>query len=133
MDARPSAWGAATRRAIRARASSILRGAAHSHGAAVLARARAVAEHPQARRRVPPPPLDQVDSLIGTGSAGYGQGQNNPGAQYPFGALRLGPDTSQGAAFVSFNHFGGYYYRYARRGVARRTRGAASGSEPWAR
>ena len=41
-------------------------------------------------------PIDAVNVFIGTGGDGFGIGSNNPGAQVPFGALRLGPDTSLG-------------------------------------
>ena len=44
-------------------------------------------------------------------------GQNNPGAQYPFGALRLGPDTSRDDLNPDFTNFGGYLYPYARAGA----------------
>jgi putative alpha-1,2-mannosidase len=40
--------------------------------------------------------LSYVDTRIGTGGVGFGIGSTNPGAQVPFGALRLGPDTSLG-------------------------------------
>jgi putative alpha-1,2-mannosidase len=43
-----------------------------------------------------PSPADYVDAFIGTSGVGFGIGSNNPGAQVPFGALRLGPDTSIG-------------------------------------
>ena len=51
-----------------------------------------------------------VDPKIGTGGIGYGAGGINPGAQVPFGSLRLGPDTALGdrAVVLSFQHFGGY-------------------------
>jgi putative alpha-1,2-mannosidase len=35
-----------------------------------------------------------VDTRIGTGGAGFGDGSTNPGAQVPFGAMRLGPDST---------------------------------------
>lgn len=35
-----------------------------------------------------------VDTRLGTGGFGFGVGGINPGVQVPFGALRLGPDTS---------------------------------------
>lgn len=38
--------------------------------------------------------VDGVNSFIGTGGLGYGYGGVNPGAQFPAGALRLGPDTT---------------------------------------
>jgi hypothetical protein len=43
-----------------------------------------------------------VDTLIGTGGFGYGIGGSPPGAQLPFGALRLSPDTSLGPAWFFF-------------------------------
>ena len=43
-----------------------------------------------------PDPSQYVDPFIGTGGVGFGIGSINPGAQAPFGALRLGPDTSLG-------------------------------------
>lgn len=51
-----------------------------------------------------------VDTLIGTGGFGYGIGGSPPGAQLPFGALRLSPDTSLGPAWFFFSEFGGYHY-----------------------
>lgn len=57
-----------------------------------------------------------VDTRIGTGGAGFGIGSLNPGAQFPFGALKLGPDTTYfdakwgGQWWFRWNHFGGYYY-----------------------
>ncbi len=38
--------------------------------------------------------VDGVNSFIGTGGLAYGYGGVNPGAQYPTGAMRLGPDTT---------------------------------------
>jgi hypothetical protein len=37
-----------------------------------------------------------VDPTIGSGGIGYGAGGINPGAQVPFGSLRIGPDTALG-------------------------------------
>jgi putative alpha-1,2-mannosidase len=59
--------------------------------------------------------IELVDPRIGTGSAGFGVGGDPPGAQRPFGALRLSPDTTYidptlGQIWLPFNHFGGYYY-----------------------
>lgn len=53
-----------------------------------------------------------VDTRIGSGGAGWGIGQLNPGPQVPFGAMRLGPDTSLGlgALKLAFDAFAGYYY-----------------------
>ena len=54
----------------------------------------------------------RVDTRIGTGGFGYGIGQLNPGPSYPFGAMRLGPDTSIGLEplRVPFLTYGGYWY-----------------------
>ena len=41
-------------------------------------------------------PVDYVSTFIGSGGAGYGIGSINPGPQFPYGAMRLGPDTSLG-------------------------------------
>eukprot|EP00004_Rigifila_ramosa_P011900 TRINITY_DN2549_c0_g1_i1.p1 TRINITY_DN2549_c0_g1~~TRINITY_DN2549_c0_g1_i1.p1 ORF type:complete len:761 (+),score=153.82 TRINITY_DN2549_c0_g1_i1:22-2304(+) len=57
------------------------------------------------------PRVNLCKLLIGTGGGGYGIGHNNPGPQYPFGAFRLGPDTSLDGVWIEFNHFGGYYWR----------------------
>ena len=55
-----------------------------------------------------------VNPLLGSGGLGFGAGSHNPGAQVPFGILRLGPDTVQrvGNATVDlpFEHYGGYSY-----------------------
>lgn len=59
----------------------------------------------------PPHPLTFVNEYIGTGSAAWGIGHNNPAAQFPFAPLRLGPDTAQDMVHIPWNHFGGYYYR----------------------
>jgi len=58
------------------------------------------------------PLTDIVDTRIGTGGVGFGIGSLNPGAQVPFGSMRLGPDTSLGLGFelLPFNHYGGYYF-----------------------
>ena len=41
-------------------------------------------------------PIDYVDTRIGTGGYFYDVGALGPGPQVPFGAARLGPDTSFG-------------------------------------
>ena len=55
-----------------------------------------------------------ANPLFGSGGTGFGSGGHNPGAQYPFGALRMGPDTAlQVFGFnvvSSFDHYGGYNY-----------------------
>ena len=43
-----------------------------------------------------------VNTFIGTGGFGYGVGGSPPGAQVPFGAMRLSPDSSLGAAWFFF-------------------------------
>jgi putative alpha-1,2-mannosidase len=43
-----------------------------------------------------------VDTFIGTGGREYGVGGSPPGAQVPFGALRLSPDTSLGPVWIFF-------------------------------
>ena len=54
------------------------------------------------------PPLNLY---IGTGGDGYGAGSLPLGAQSPYGALRLGADTSNTLDTpIVFNHFGGYHY-----------------------
>jgi len=54
---------------------------------------------------------DKVNSFIATGGLAYGYGGINPGAQYPFGALRLGPDTTYSVGDISWRHFSGYHYQ----------------------
>lgn len=58
--------------------------------------------------------VEYVDPFIGTGGVGFGIGSLNPGAQVPFGCMRLGPDTTDQTdginIWLQFNHFGGYYY-----------------------
>lgn len=53
---------------------------------------------------------DTVNSFIGTGGLAYGYGGINPGAQLPYSALRLGPDTTDTVVDMSFRHFSGYNY-----------------------
>jgi predicted alpha-1,2-mannosidase len=55
------------------------------------------------------PGCQQVNGFIATGGPAYGYGGINPGAQYPFGALRLGPDTTTTVVDLSFRHFSGYH------------------------
>ena len=56
--------------------------------------------------------VDSVDTTIGTGGFGWGVGGQNPGAQLPFGTLRLGPDTSLGPVdhVKVGTNYGGYWY-----------------------
>ncbi len=53
-----------------------------------------------------------VDTRIGTGGGGWGIAMLNPGPQVPFGAMRLGPDTSIGLEpfRLRFDDHAGYYY-----------------------
>ena len=55
-----------------------------------------------------------ANPLLGSGGTGFGSGGHNPGAQYPFGALRMGPDTALKVfgfdVVSSFDHYGGYNY-----------------------
>jgi hypothetical protein len=54
------------------------------------------------------PPLNLY---IGTGGDGYGAGSLPLIAQSPYGALRLGADTSDTVDLpIIFDHFGGYHY-----------------------
>eukprot|EP01112_Ceratiomyxa_fruticulosa_P018977 TRINITY_DN6143_c1_g1_i1.p1 TRINITY_DN6143_c1_g1~~TRINITY_DN6143_c1_g1_i1.p1 ORF type:complete len:764 (-),score=125.90 TRINITY_DN6143_c1_g1_i1:103-2394(-) len=58
-----------------------------------------------------PPPLNYVNVYIGTGGEGYGIGSMFPGATTPFGMVRLSPDTTGAdGIFITFDHYGGYYY-----------------------
>jgi predicted alpha-1,2-mannosidase len=54
--------------------------------------------------------LKSMNIFIGSGGPGFGDGSLSPAAQYPFGALRLGPDTTSSFADISFRHFSGYHY-----------------------
>lgn len=45
-----------------------------------------------------------------TGGDGFGVGSTPPGAQYPFGFMRLSPDTAENNIVLDWRHFGGYYY-----------------------
>ena len=76
---------------------------------------------------VPPFPLNYVDPRIGTGSLAYGIGHLNPGAQHPFAPFRLGPDTDLDGVFIQFNHYAGYYWRYAQDAGAQRGRALGRG------
>lgn len=57
------------------------------------------------------PPVDLVNTFIGSGGTYWGFGSVFPGASMPFGMAKPGPDTcpSSGACF-EFQHFGGYDY-----------------------
>lgn len=56
------------------------------------------------------PVFPHVNVFIGSSGGGFGYGSLAPAAQYPYGALRLGPDTTSGAANIEFRHFSGYNY-----------------------
>ena len=52
-----------------------------------------------------------VDVFVGTGGTPWTCGMLSPAACAPFGAVRLGPDTSfVGGAFVMKTNTSGYYY-----------------------
>ena len=54
--------------------------------------------------------IEKVNPFIGSGGLAYGYGGVNPGAQYPHGALRLGPDTTNSFMDIGYRHFSGYNY-----------------------
>ena len=55
--------------------------------------------------------LEAIDTLNTVGGEGFGIGSTPPGAQYPFGLVRLSPDTSTlGNVALDDWHFGGYHY-----------------------
>lgn len=51
---------------------------------------------------------DNVNVFIGSGGFAFGYGSVSPSAQVPFGAMRLGPDTTMKMGDVGFQHFSGY-------------------------
>lgn len=53
---------------------------------------------------------NSVNVFIGSGGPAYGYGGVNPAAQVPFGAMRIGPDTTLKAGDITFRHFSGYNY-----------------------
>jgi putative alpha-1,2-mannosidase len=55
-------------------------------------------------------PIKYVNPFIGTTGVGFGSGQMSPAAQLPFGALKLGPDTTTGVVNIPFRHCSGYNY-----------------------
>jgi predicted alpha-1,2-mannosidase len=55
-------------------------------------------------------PIPWVDTFIGTGGLGFGQGSSYPGAASPFGLVAISPDTRTEGAHVSGFHNGGYWY-----------------------
>jgi hypothetical protein len=54
--------------------------------------------------------FDLVDPFIGSSGAGFGYGSVNPAAQVPYGAMRLGPDTTFVDVDVAIRHISGYNY-----------------------
>lgn len=57
---------------------------------------------------------DYVDPFIGTGGIPWTCGMLSPAATVPFGAVRLGPDTSFiGGAYIFKTNTSGYYYEQA--------------------
>lgn len=55
--------------------------------------------------------LNEVSPFIGSGGPAYGYGGINPGGQYPFAPLRLGPDSNNNfVSDIGFRHFSGYNY-----------------------
>jgi len=52
-----------------------------------------------------------VDPFIATGGVGFGVGSGFPGAAWPFGLVRVSPDTSDARGNKpGFHHCGGYHY-----------------------
>lgn len=43
--------------------------------------------------------ISYIDTRISNGGFGWGVGGDNPGPQYAFGSMRLGPDTSLDSMF----------------------------------
>jgi len=56
------------------------------------------------------PEGDGVNVFIGSGGIGFGVGSTSPAAQVPFGAVRLGPDSSWNGLNPIFAHNVGYWY-----------------------
>ena len=54
-------------------------------------------------------PIDYVDPFIGSGGFGFGAGSAAPGPQWPWGAVRLSPDTDS-EIYLPFQHCGGFAY-----------------------
>ncbi|RYG57508.1 hypothetical protein EON66_00210 [archaeon] len=116
--------GAAAQRALAAPCSALFGGVLTNESVPAMQRGKirvplcvisALLGTVSARGVAPPPPhVAYVDTRIGTGGSGFGIGSLNPGASYPFGALRLGPDTMSradgiGPIWFDFDHYGGYY------------------------
>jgi putative alpha-1,2-mannosidase len=54
---------------------------------------------------------EQVNSFIATSGLAYGYGGINPAAQFPYGAVRLGPDSTSTIVDLTYRHFSGYNYQ----------------------
>ncbi len=55
--------------------------------------------------------VSMVDPFIATGGIGFGVGSGFPGAGWPFGLVRVSPDTSDARGNKpGFHHCGGYHY-----------------------
>jgi predicted alpha-1,2-mannosidase len=55
--------------------------------------------------------VSKVDPFIATGGVGFGVGSGFPGAAWPFGLVRVSPDTSDARGNKpGFHHCGGYHY-----------------------
>jgi predicted alpha-1,2-mannosidase len=54
--------------------------------------------------------VDKVNVFIASGGLAFGYGGVSPAAQFPNGALRLGPDTTNTLANIEYRHFSGYNY-----------------------
>jgi len=58
----------------------------------------------------PTPVPGEANVFIGTGGLGFGVGSTTPAAAVPFGAVRLGPDTSWHGLNPIISHNVGYWY-----------------------
>ena len=56
------------------------------------------------------PALELVNPFVGTGGLAFAYGSITPAAQVPFGALRLGPDTTSSLGDFPDRHFSGYHW-----------------------
>ena len=65
---------------------------------------------PHSYSAAPSIPLSSISTLFGTGGIGFEVGGLGPGPQFPFGPMRLTPDTAEGQVWIPFQHFGGYNY-----------------------
>ncbi len=54
--------------------------------------------------------VDLVDPFVGTGGIGFGYAAETPAAMVPNGAVKLGPDTTNGGRHLHQHHFSGYHY-----------------------